>query len=360
MKIETIEGRELTPDLCATWAALQRVNDDLVSPFFHPDFTRNVARATQAAEVAIIHDGARIVGFFPFERTTKVLGGRVGGVLSDYHGIVSADDLELSAQDLLRACRLDAWRFCSVPASQRAFSDGCLEFKLSPVIDLKDGYEAYVKERNTCGTSVIKKTARQERQLCREVGPVRYVAHETDNGVLERLFAWKSSQYSRLGTLDVLALPGVKELLQAIHKTQTEGFAGVLSALYADDRLIAAHLGMRSWRAWHYWFPCYDRAFAKYSPGSILLLKMAESASSFGVEHIDLGAGDGNYKHRFANRSINVTAGCVDLSQWRAARRRAGHNIKVWVRGTPLYRPAKAIKRFLRIGVHGEIMQPGT
>jgi CelD/BcsL family acetyltransferase involved in cellulose biosynthesis len=150
--------------------------------------------------------------------------------------------------------------------------------KRNQVIDLKDGYEAYVKERKDCGTSVISKTARQERQLCREVGAVRYVAHEPDNGVLERLFAWKSAQYPRMGELDVFALPGVNELLRALHKTQTEGFAGVLSGLYADDRLIAAHFGMRSRKAWHYWLPCYDRAFAKYSPGSILLLKMAERA----------------------------------------------------------------------------------
>ena len=40
MKIETIQGHGLTPDLCGIWAALQRVNDDLVSPFFHPEFTR--------------------------------------------------------------------------------------------------------------------------------------------------------------------------------------------------------------------------------------------------------------------------------------------------------------------------------
>jgi CelD/BcsL family acetyltransferase involved in cellulose biosynthesis len=78
---------------------------------------------------------------------------------------------------------------------------------------------------------------------------------------------------------------------------------------------------------------------------------MAESAPSFGAEHIDLGAGEEVYKHRFANRSIKLISGRVDLSQWQAAHSRAGHNIKAWVRGTPLYRPAKAFKRFLRIGV---------
>jgi hypothetical protein len=41
----------------------------------------------------------------------------------------------------------------------------------------------------------------------------------------------------------------------------------------------------------------------------------------------------------------------VDLWQWRAVRRRAGHNIKAWVRGTPLARPAKANKRVLRRSV---------
>jgi hypothetical protein len=48
---------------CGTWTALQRVNDDLVSPFFHPEFTRNVARARPAAEVTIIHDGAALLAF---------------------------------------------------------------------------------------------------------------------------------------------------------------------------------------------------------------------------------------------------------------------------------------------------------
>jgi hypothetical protein len=44
---------------------------------------------------------------------------------------------------------------------------------------------------------------------------------------------------------------------------------------------------------------------------------MAESALSFGVEHVDLGGGQEDYKHRFANRSIKLATGCVDLWQWR-------------------------------------------
>ena len=34
------------------------------------------------------------------------------------------------------------------------------------------------------------------------------------------------------------------------------------------ERLVAAHLGMRSRTVWHYWFPAYDPAFAKIGRAS--------------------------------------------------------------------------------------------
>jgi CelD/BcsL family acetyltransferase involved in cellulose biosynthesis len=48
---------------------------------------------------------------------------------------------------------------------------------------------------------------------------------------------------------------------------------------------------MRSKTLWHYWFTAYDPAFAKYSPGTILLLQMAERASELGISAIDMGRG---------------------------------------------------------------------
>lgn len=97
-----------------------------------------------------------------------------------------------------------------------------------------------------------------------------------------------------------------------IHAMQTEGFAGMLSLLYAGDWLVAGHFGMRSRTVWHYWFPAYDPEVAKYSPGLNLALKMAAYAPSAGLSTIELGRMRAEYKRRLMNRDVLVASGSVD------------------------------------------------
>ena len=113
---------------------------------------------------------------------------------------------------------------------------------------------------------------------------------------------------------------GIIKLINFAHGEfyMTGGFAGMLSLLYAGKRLVAGHFGMRGRFAWHYWFPAYDPEMAKYSPGLILLLKMAEHAPSLGVRTIDLGLGMSLYKQRLMNASVPLAGGSVELSPWRS------------------------------------------
>ena len=92
-------------------------------------------------------------------------------------------------------------------------------------------------------------------------------------------------------------------------------FAGMLSALYAGEKVVALHMGMRSRCTWHYWFPCYDRDFARYSPGHVLLLEMTRSAEALGIASIDLGPGVGTYKERFSTASKTVAGGVIEVSR---------------------------------------------
>jgi CelD/BcsL family acetyltransferase involved in cellulose biosynthesis len=64
-----------------------------------------------------------------------------------------------------------------------------------------------------------------------------------------------------------------------------------LSVLRADGRPVAAHFGLRTERVPACWFPAYDPAFAKYSPGLILHLRMAEAAAADGTAYPDPGRG---------------------------------------------------------------------
>ena len=97
-----------------------------------------------------------------------------------------------------------------------------------------------------------------------------------------------------------------------LHSNDWTQDANIISSdRLLKNELIAAHMGMRSHSIWHYWFPAYNPRFSKYSPGLILLLKMAESAASLGLSRIDLGRGDEQYKSRLASGVITVSRGSV-------------------------------------------------
>src|SRR5258707_9424166 len=104
------------------------------------------------------------------------------------------------------------------------------------------------------------------RRMEREIGPLRFVSHSNDRQLLGQVLAWKSQQYRRTGWRDLFARGWGRALVERIHGIQSESFAGLLSLLYAGDSLVAGHMGMRSRNIWHYWFPAYDRKYAKFSP----------------------------------------------------------------------------------------------
>ena len=74
---------------------------------------------------------------------------------------------------------------------------------------------------------------------------------------------------------------------------------------------------MRADSLLHSWFPAYDPALGKYSPGLILLLRMAEHAQANGIRKIDLGKGINEYKQRFMNTSCQLANGSVELPSMR-------------------------------------------
>lgn len=296
------------------WIRLQKQDPSLQSPYFAPRFTQIVAAVHDHVEVAVLRQGEEIVAVLPFERSRWNFAGPVGSFISDYQGVICAPGFKLQPRDLLRSCGLVAWDFDHVLASQTSLIPFHREQHRSPIIDLSAGYDAYVRERREAGTEQIKKNGNLMRRLEREAGPLRFVAHSPDQALLDQLLAWKTDQFRRNRWRDLFSIPWVRQTMEGIHAAQTPEFAGMLSALYAGDRLVAAHFGMRSASVWHYWFPAYDPAFSKYSPGVMLLLAMAEAAGSLGIKTIDLGCGEHSYKWRLMNGFVPTARGSVELT----------------------------------------------
>lgn len=348
MKITVIQGDELTDDQVRRWSELQLADPDLVSGFFRPEFAQAVASARRDVFVAVLEDAGRVAGFFPFQRERWGVGKPLGGNMSDYHGLIAERSLELDPAALLRACGLRLWRFNHLLASQRTFAPYHAQQAASPFLDLSGGFEAYKAARSAAGSKVIAQADRKARKLSREIGDLRFDVEDADPAALRELISWKSAQYRRTGAPDLFQSKWRTDLVERIMATRTPEFAGVLSTLRAGDRLVAAHFGIRSRTALHWWFPAYDAEFGRFSPGLVLLVQLARNAELCGAQMLDLGRGDDSYKVRLMSGSVPLAEGAVAVTRTLAAGHRLRGGVERVVRRSTAAEPARHAIRWVR------------
>ncbi|MEU9569047.1 GNAT family N-acetyltransferase [Streptomyces massasporeus] len=303
----------------AVWTAIQAEaprhgSSQMANPFLSPEFAEAVGRQRRDVRVAVLReDGPQgePMAFFPYQRTATGVGRAVGLGLSDCQGLVYRPGFRWDAHELLSACGLAIWEFDHLAAGQQPFQPSVTGTFASPVIDVADGWDSYVarmRERSGRGTRV---RLALERKLARAAGEVRYVHDERDPAMLRMLMDWKSAQYRRTGRSDRFSHPWIIALVERLFHTRTESLTGLLSVLYAGGRPVAAHFGPQSRHVLACWFPAYDPAFAKFSPGMALHLRMAHGAADDGLSYLDLGRGQREHKDLLKTRELFVSEGWV-------------------------------------------------
>ncbi|MEU1531051.1 GNAT family N-acetyltransferase [Streptomyces fagopyri] len=316
MDIRVYRPGELSTADRAAWTALQSKahlngSPELANPFLSPEFTLAVGRCRRGVRIAVAREDGEPAAFFPFQRSTTGVGRAVGLGVSDCQGLVHRPGFTWDAQDLLRECGLAVWEFDHLAEGQRPFETGASGSFPSPVMDVDQGYETYLRQLRARSPKFTRTTLAKERRLGRDAGEVRYVHDERDPAALRTLMDWKSAQYRRTGRSDRFAHAWINHLALQLFHTRSESFAGILSVLYADGKPVAAHFGLRTERVLACWFPAYDPAFAKYSPGLIMHLRMAEAAAADGIAYLDLGRGQKEYKDSLKTRELSVSEGWV-------------------------------------------------
>lgn len=307
---------ELTAADRAAWTAMQSKahlhgSPGLANPFLSPEFALAVGRCRRGVRIAVVREGGEPAAFFPFQRSAAGVGRAIGLGVSDCQGLVHRPGFTWDAQELLRACGLAVWEFDHLAQGQAPFEAEASGTFPSPVMDVDQGYEAYLAGLRARSPKFTRTTLAKERKLGRDAGEVRYVHDERDPEALRALMAWKSAQYRRTGRSDRFAHPWITQLVHQLFHTRSEPFAGVLSVLYADGKPVAAHFGLRTERVLACWFPAYDPVYSKYSPGLILHLRMAEAAAADGIAYLDLGRGQKDYKDSLKTRELPVSEGWV-------------------------------------------------
>lgn len=310
-RVLVLRPDELSPNDQKMWREIRTESGAPANPFLDPAFTTAVGRVRPGARVAVLQDDGSPVGFFPYERGPLGQGRAIGLGVSDSQGAVLRPGIRLDARRLLRSCALSSWEFDNLEAGQGLFVPHAAEELASPVVDLAEGFERYTRRLRAKSPSFLRQTLAKERRLARQVGEVRFVYDADDPAALRALMGWKSAQYRRTGRRDRFAQDWITRLVGLLCRSEEPECRGVLSVLYAADRPVAAHFGLRSRTVLSWWFPAYDRAYAKYSPGLVLQLRMLEAAAADGVETVDLGSGPARYKESLKTRDLRVYEGAV-------------------------------------------------
>jgi CelD/BcsL family acetyltransferase involved in cellulose biosynthesis len=309
VKYSVIDMEGLDAGLVAAWRSIQEREPRFESPYFCPEFTQAVGSVRDDVRVVVIENDGRPAGFFPHQRAAWGRASPVGGALSDYHGVIAAPQAEWSAVELMRAAGLSVWSFDHLVDPAGRFAPYVTASATSPQIDLEN-------------MPKLQEIARKARKLAREVGELSFSLHAPGSGALERVVEWKSEQYRRTGLTDAFGVRWTGELLRRLMGIEAAGFAGACSVLRAGDEIVAVHAGMRSRGVLHWWFPTYDARYAAYSPGIILLLRIAEAAAALGIGKIDLGKGDARYKRSLMTGAAPLREGFVELPSLAATARR--------------------------------------
>lgn len=347
MQIHPVPYSALESRHFEAWSRLQNSDRTFDSPFFCREFIAAVASVRDDVCVGVMEQSGTIVGLFPFQRDAWGDATPVGGDISQFHGVIVAPGTNWNVDELLQSCNLGSWIFSHLPTTQTPFQQHYQCLGESPCIDLANGFDAYCAEKKRSGKA-IEQAFRKARKLEREVGPLRFELHDPSDETFRHLLAWKSEQHQRTNVVDAFECDWLVALLDRIRSTKSDSFAGLMSALFAGDHLVAVHLGMRYKSVAHSWYPAYDTAFGKHSPGLTLLLKMSEALADVGVQRIDFAARPQIYKTRFMNGAIPVAKGVADRSRLKACVRRNAGVLRERVRETPLAIPLRVPVRMLR------------
>jgi CelD/BcsL family acetyltransferase involved in cellulose biosynthesis len=321
MRISLIRPAELGPSEIQAWHSMQLETSSLINPFLCPEYSVGVGEVRSAARVAVLTEGSRTLGFFPFERRKFGAGVAIGAGLNNCQGLIHALDAEWDARELLKACGLSTWQFNRLTQCQKPFERYGANRVHSALVDLTNGYESYNENLRLNSSKFLKSMNRKMRSLEKDFGKIHFVTDAGNVADLRLFMSWKSAQCERNGWLDIFARPWVVSVIHQLFATRTDSFACVLSMLYAGETPIACALDFRSRHYLAGWHCAYNPEFGKYSPGSIRNLLAVTQLPTTGIQLYELG--DEPNQERFKNSEVCFTKGTVTSGRLSAGVHRA-------------------------------------
>jgi len=308
---------ELSQAESSAWDDLHAADTDLNQAFLSRTYISHVACVNPAVRILVGYESSAPAFFLPLQPRHGLVSRfgvfePAGDVMTDYFGVVAKRGIQLSPAHLLAATRgrINAILFTHLDQAQARFGLNGDERRVGLRTRLGDPSGYWVRLRGTDKKLVVD-TERREKKLQNEIGPLGF---EWQSSALDADLDWlieaKKSQYSRTGKMHAALFEDANvELLRRLSGTAETECTGILSVLRCGNEIVAAHLGLKCREVLHVWFPVYNKKFASYSPGRILLKHMFGAAAEDGVKVFDRGEGDSQAKRDFANDEHHYSSG---------------------------------------------------
>lgn len=316
LRIEVLQPSELGPTERELWASFRAAQPHLASPYFDLRYALAAGEVCPDGHVAILHRGGRIDGFLPFQRRGKRIQ-PLGAPLTDYHGVIGRPGVEFDLADVVRQLGGDRFRFSGLkaPVAPR----GAAAHR-AMVADLTGGYDAYLANRRLAGhADFLKDKRRRLKLITRDHAPITLSFGADEPGALGFVLKLKREQLARAGQHDIFDCGWTERLLRTLLEHEDADFGARIAVLRTGGAIAAAEIGLLSGKAYHLWFPVYDHAYHRYSPGQLMTLETLRCLADRGVTHVDFGPAGETYKRAFADPCETVYEGDVAVSPWRGA-----------------------------------------
>jgi CelD/BcsL family acetyltransferase involved in cellulose biosynthesis len=304
MNFEISSVLDLGHEDIARWRKFQQSTPSLSSPFLSPEFAAAKARHLTNQRLLVMYDGTEIVGFLPFEPTSR-------GVAT-IRALIIESSVDWNLADAMRAMNVSVLEYFDMPEQQLgAFSARTYKRMPSPIIDMSNGWDAWYAEKMT--SSQFKTYAKKRRRLDREF-TVAFDRRSTSHEDLDLMLKWKSDHFDRTGHYNRFANPNYRQMIHELLDSEPGPVTFDFSTLRADDRLIATAISFTSQPVVGLWHTTYDPdpAFDRYSAGAQLLLNQMESLANDGFMKADQGIGSEAYKEWFKNHDEFYVEGYSD------------------------------------------------
>jgi CelD/BcsL family acetyltransferase involved in cellulose biosynthesis len=307
---------EMTDDPAAfrtrDWSAL--VQADLAGTVFHtPEYLKVWWEEFGAGSLALAfaEEDGRTVGACAFEVVQGRLHFLGGSDVTDYMGPVARPGLERAVADgLITAIRELPWTeadLAGLPSGSvwlaalegAASSQGiAVEGRsdgVAPLIELPGSFDRYLA---ALPAKLRHEMRRKERRLAEEAGSYR-IALSTPQTVGEDLDRFMELHRSSPGPKGTFMRAGMETFFRRLGEALLPTHQFQLAFIEVGGQKAAGAIGFVHGDTFSLYNSAFDREFARWSPGMVLVTNLIRGAAEAGRRRFDMLKGDLEYKYRF-------------------------------------------------------------